>query len=67
MKITTITKNKEVSFEPENIVDGYKLGVLREKCRAKQIPIKMSLDINNKDFVKIIISNDDLLTVIGIL
>jgi hypothetical protein len=61
------TLKKEVSFEPENIVDGYKLGILREKCKTKQIPIKMSLDINNKDFVKIMISDDDLLTVIGIL
>lgn len=61
------TLKNEVSFEPENIVDGYKIGVLREKCRAKQIPIKMSLDINNKDFVKVIISDDDLLTIIGII
>ena len=59
--------NKEVSFESENTIDGFKLGVLREKCRAKQISLQISLNAKELNFVKIVISDVDLLTIMGIL
>ena len=58
MKITI--KKDEIKFEAESIVDGMKVGILKEKFKRQGIPIKLGMG-KGDDILDITIKQKDLL------
>lgn len=58
MKITI--KKDEIKFEAESIVDGMKVGILKEKFKRQGIPIKLGMG-KGDDILDITINQKDLL------
>ncbi len=51
----------EIIFESESIVDGMKIGVLKEKLAQKGIPVKMQFNPKDNSIVNLIMTQKDLL------
>jgi hypothetical protein len=61
--IISISGNEKdkLTFFPKSIIDGMKVGIMKEKLRQKGIPVEMEMSANDAKVLKLTISQSDLL------
>ena len=61
MIIIKNNNDDEIKFKAENVIDGMKIGIMKEKFANKGIPIEMSLNLKDSKVLEITIKQKDLL------
>lgn len=61
MHISIDMEKDTISFSAESIIDGMKIGIMKEKLRQKGIPAEIEMNVNDEAILKISVSQSDLL------
>ncbi len=62
MIVSISGKEKDkITFFPKSIIDGMKIGIMKEKLRQKGIPVEIEMNTTDEAILKLTISQSDLL------
>lgn len=53
--------DKEIHFRPQTIIDGMKIGIIKEKLNKKGVPIKLEVNAEKQTIEKMSIQQKDLI------
>ena len=56
-----ISNKDDIKFKAENVVDGMKIGIIKEKLSKKGIPVIMGFDAKDNKHLELAIKQKDLL------
>ena len=55
------TKPELITLKAEDIIDGMKIGIIKEKLAKNGVPVSMGFKINEQDYLEISFSQKDLI------